>query len=73
MISLLLLKKGYRQGRFLLKDEIGDQINVSLSFAAYNKKKWNWIRLDIFFNLLLKILKNMASKNFKHYTVCFLS
>ena len=33
------LKQDYRLGRCFIKGEIGDQVNVSLSSAAYNLRK----------------------------------
>ena len=66
------LKQDFRLGRCFLKGEVGDQFNVTLSSAVYNLRKWIRFRLEIFFNLLDKTLKNMFSRNFNYYTVTFL-
>jgi IS5 family transposase len=60
-------------GRCYLKGEIEDQINASLSSAAYNLGKWTRFRLENFFNLIYKTLKNMFCRHFNYYTVTFLS
>ena len=67
------LKQDFRLGRCFLKGEIGDQINVTLSSAAYNLRKWIQFRLELFFNLFYKTLKNVFCRNFNYYTVCFLT
>ncbi len=67
------LKQDYRLGRCYPEGEIGDQVNVSLSSKAYNLRKWIRFRLEIFFNLFYKTLKNMFSRNFNYYTVTFFS
>ncbi len=67
------LKQDYRLGRCFIKGEIGDQINVSLSSAAYNLRKWIRFRLELFFNLYYKTLKNMSCRHFSFYPVSFLS
>ena len=41
------LKQDFRLGKCFLKGDIGNQINVSLSTAAYNFRKW--IRLSLVF------------------------
>ena len=67
------LKQDYRLGRCYLEGEIGDQVNVSLSSKAYNLRKWIRFRLELFFNLFYKTLKNMFCWHFNYYTVTFLS
>ena len=46
------LKQHYRMGKWDLKGELGDQINVTLAAAAYNPRQWIRLRLDSFFTLL---------------------
>ena len=41
-------------GKYYLKGESGDQINVILAAAAYNLRQWIRLRLDPFFVLFLK-------------------
>ena len=67
------LKQDLRLSRCFLKSEIVDQINVSLSSAAYNLRKWIRFRLQLLFNLFYKTLKNMFYRHFNYYPVCFLS
>ena len=42
-------------GKYYLKGELGEQINVILAAAAYNLRQWIRLRLDSFFVLFLKI------------------
>ncbi len=67
------LKQDFRLGRCFLKGEVGDQINVTLSSAAYNLRKWIRLRLDIFFNLFYKTLKYVSCWNLNYYQVSFLT
>jgi transposase, IS5 family len=67
------LKQDFRLSRCFLKGEVGDQINVTLSSAAYNLRKWIRFRLEIFFNLFYKKLKNVSCWNLKYYHVSFLT
>ena len=67
------LKQDFRLGRCFLKGEVGDQINVTLSSAAYNLRKWIRFRLEIFFNLFYKTLKNVFCWNLNYYPVSFLT
>ena len=67
------LKQDFRLGRCFLKGEIGDQINVTLSSAAHNLRKWIRFRLELFFNLVYKTHNNMFCGNFNYYTVTLLS
>jgi len=67
------LKQDSRFGRCFLKGEIGGQINVTLSSAAYNLRKWIRFRLEILFNLFYKTLRNVFCKNFNYFTVSFLT
>ena len=50
------LKQHFRMGKCYLKGELGGQINVILTAAAYNLRKWIRFRLDLFFVLFLKNL-----------------
>ena len=65
------LKQNFGLGRCFLKGQIGDQINVTLSSAANNLRKWIRLRLELFFNIIYKTLKNMFYKHFNYYPVCF--
>jgi transposase, IS5 family len=65
------LKHDFRLGRCFLKGEVGDQINVTLSSAAYNLRKWIRFRLEIFSNLFYKTLKNVSCRNLKYYLLSF--
>ena len=67
------LKQDFRLGRCFLKGEVGDQINVTLSSAAYNLRKWIRLRLDIFFKLFYKTLKYVSCWNLNYYQVSFLT
>ena len=67
------LKQDFRLGRCFLKGEIGDQINVTLSSATHNLRKWIRFRLELFFNLVYKTHNNMFCGNFNYYTVTLLS
>ena len=67
------LKQDFRLGRCFLKGEIGDQINVTPSSAAYNLRKWIRFRRDIFFNLFYKTIKNVSCWNLNYYHVSFLT
>ena len=50
-------------GKYYLKGELGDQINVILAAAAYNLRKWIRLRLDPFFVLFLKNLNFPISQH----------
>ena len=67
------LKQDFRLGRCFLKGEIGDQINVTLSSATHNLRKWIRFRLELFFNLVYKTHNNMFCGDFNYYTVTLLS
>lgn len=67
------LKQDFRLGRCFLKGEVGDQINVTLSSAAYNLRKWIRLRLDFFFKLFYKTLKYVSCWNLNYYQVSFLT
>ena len=67
------LKHHIRLGRWFLKGEIGDKINVTLFAAAHNLRKWIRFRLNIFFNLFYKTLKCMFCKNYNYYSVSLLT
>ena len=54
------LKQDFHLGRCFLKGEIGDQINVTLSSAAHNLRKWIRFRLELFFNLYYKTHNNIC-------------
>ena len=41
-------------------EQVGDQINVTLSSAANNLRKWIRLRLKLFFNLIYKTLKTIS-------------
>ena len=65
------LKQDLGLDRFFLKGQIRDQINVTLTSAAYNLRKWVRLRLELNFYILYKTLKNMFYKHFNYYPVCF--
>ncbi|MDP7335081.1 MAG: IS5/IS1182 family transposase, partial [SAR324 cluster bacterium] len=63
------LKQHYRMGKCYLKGELGDQINVTLAAAAYNQRQWIRLRLDSFFILFFKVLKNCISHHLASFNV----
>jgi len=50
-------------GKCYLKEELGDQINVTLATAAYNLRQWIRLRLDSFISLFFKDLKLRISQH----------
>jgi len=71
--NISLLKQDLRPGRWLLKGEIGDQINVTLSSASKKLRNWIRFRLELFLNLVSKTHNNMFTGNLNYYTVTLLS
>lgn len=58
--SISHLKQDCHFGKCFLKGVIGDQTNLTLAYTDFSLRNWIRSRLDIFFNLFYKTIKNMS-------------
>jgi len=58
--SISHLKQDCRFGKCFLKGVIGDKTNLTLAYTDFSLRNWIRSRLDIFFNLFYKTIKNMS-------------
>jgi IS5 family transposase len=58
--SISHLKQDCSFGNCFLKGVIGNQTNLTLAYTDFSLKTWIRSRLDIFFNLFYKTIKNMS-------------
>jgi len=58
--SISHLKQDCRFGKCFLKGVIGDKTNLTLAYTDFSLRNWIRSRLDIFFNLFYKTIKNIS-------------